>query len=104
MASPAARARLVAPNATTLLLKSTMSTAIQTRFLSSTAVRLTNTVNTAGNPGELPRFSLKQLGATRGTRIALALGLLTVGFVEGAAWVKFAPSLFGWNESDTESK
>ncbi|KAB5583298.1 hypothetical protein GE09DRAFT_296048 [Coniochaeta sp. 2T2.1] len=75
----------------------------QTRSLSSTAVRLANPVsNSHGsgpNPGELPKFSgLRQLGATPRARAVIYVGLLAVGFAEGAAYYKYAPKVFGWEE------
>lgn len=75
---------------------------IKTRrsFLSSARLS-NNAVNTA------PGFSLGRLGANtnRGTRIALALGLLAVGFVEGVAFAKFGPGLGGWvNKAEGEGR
>lgn len=70
---------------------------IQTRrsFLSSARLG-SNTVNPTSG------FSLGRLGANanRGTRIALALGLLAVGFVEGVAFARYGPGLGGWGGKD----
>lgn len=71
------------------------------RSLSSTTARLTNAAKP--NPGELPKFSLKQLGATPRTRAVIYLGLLTVAVVEGVGWVKYAPKVLGWEQKE-ESK
>lgn len=69
--------------------------------------RAFSTPKNASGPGpttetEVTEFSLKHLGVSRRTRFWLAAGLLTLGFIEGAAWVKFWPKITGrdkWEES-----
>lgn len=75
---------------------------LQTRTLSSTASRLADPAN--GNPEPLPRFSLKQLGATPRARAVVYLGIFVLALAEGAAYYKFTPKVFGWGEKDAERK
>jgi hypothetical protein len=103
MASSATLVRLASTRSPSLLLRNTTSY-VHTRALSSTAARLANNANTNGNPGELPKFSLKQLTANPRTRIFLGLCLLTVGLAEGAAWIKFGPRVLGWDQEGKDGK
>lgn len=79
---------------------------IQTRALSSTTARLANgPVNPNSNPGQLPKFSLKQLGATPRARAVVYVGILTLALAEGAAYYKFTPKVLGWgSEKNAEAK
>jgi len=59
-------------------------------------------LRSASNPGrggsdnvEIPAFSLKNISTNRRTRVYVAAALLTLGFIEGAAWMKFWPHIFG---------
>lgn len=75
------------------------------RPVSSTAARLAgNPVNPSpnSNPESLHRFSLKQLGATRGARAVVYLGIFAMAVAEGAAYYKFTPRVLGWGEKDGE--
>jgi len=58
-----------------------------------------NSTSANGNPS-YPAFSLKHISANPTTRYLVAGGLLTLGFIEGAAWVKFGPKIMGTAEED----
>ena len=52
-----------------------------------------------GNPS-YPAFNLRHLSPNPRTRFWLAAGLLGLGFVEGAAWVKFWPKISGQEQEN----
>lgn len=70
------------------------------RTFTKPSARLNSTSANAsanGNPS-YPAFSLKHISANPTTRYLVAGGLLTLGFIEGAAWVKFGPKIMGTAE------
>ena len=71
----------------------------QQRTLSTTPARPTNNNNNTNNAGNgnpsYPAFSLNHISANPRVRYALAAALLGLGFVEGAAWMKFWPKIMG---------
>lgn len=69
-----------------------------------------STSNNAGRNGktettdrEIPALGLKQSGLSRQTRLWLAGSFLTLGFIEGAAWVKFWPKVTGRDQQESSS-
>lgn len=82
----------------------TLRSSIRTQRTFTTSSGRLNTANTAanGNPS-YPAFSLKHISANPTTRYLVAGGLLTMGFLEGAAWVKFGPQILGTAEEGSNA-